>query len=76
MRGKRLNTDDLIDLIDTNGFVFAYLVSRFEEEGSFTVTSGPHMPRAGQILMHEGEYRGWAEITGGRGYYIRYPTTY
>lgn len=26
------------------------------------VTPGSLMPRAGQSLMHKGEYRGWAEI--------------
>jgi|SRR5690242_13271579 len=62
MRGKLLDTDNPLDLVDTKGFTFAYLVSGFKEEGWVMVTPGSLMPRAGQSLMHEGEYRGWAEI--------------
>lgn len=68
MRNKSLDTEDPLDLVDTEGFTFAILVSRFEEEGWVMVTPGSLMPRAGQIIMHEGEYRGWAEVYREPGY--------
>lgn len=33
MRGKSLDTDNLLDLVGTEGFIFAYLVPRGKEEG-------------------------------------------
>lgn len=62
MRRKSLDTEDPYELVDTEGFTFAFLVSRFAEEGWVMVSTGALMPHAGQVLMHEGEYRGWAEI--------------
>jgi hypothetical protein len=62
MRGKSLDAEDPLELVDTEGFTFAFLVSRFEEEGWVMVSTGALMPRAGQVIMHEGEYRGWAEV--------------
>lgn len=62
MRDKSLDTEQPLDLVDIYGFTYAFLISRFEEEGWVLVTPGLLMPRAGQILMHEGEYRGWSEI--------------
>ena len=62
MEGKSLDAEDPLDLVDTQGFTFGILVSRFEEEGWVMVSTGSLMPTAGQIIMHEGEHRGWVEI--------------
>ena len=62
MEGKSLENDDPIDLIDTEGFTFAILVSRFEEEDWIMVSTSFLMPRAGDIIMMQGEGRGWDEI--------------
>ena len=62
MEGKSLENDDPIDLIDTEGFTFAFLVSRFEEEDWIMVSTSFLMPRAGDIIMMQGEGRGWDEI--------------
>ena len=62
MEDKSLENDNLIDLLDTEGFTFAILVSRFEDEDWIMVGTSFLMPRAGDIIMMQGEGRGWAEI--------------
>ncbi|KAJ8116604.1 hypothetical protein OPT61_g2011 [Boeremia exigua] len=62
MQDKSLDTENPLVLVDTQGFTFAYLVSKFAKEGWVMVSTGVIMPRAGQTIMHEGEHRGWAEI--------------
>jgi hypothetical protein len=62
MEDKSLENDDPIDLFDTEGFTFAILVSRFEDEGWVMVGTSYLMPRAGDTIMMQGEGRGWAEI--------------
>ena len=49
-------------IFDTQGFTFAILVSRFEEEGWVMVGTSYLLPRAGATIMMQGEGRGWAEI--------------
>jgi hypothetical protein len=49
-------------IFDTQGFTFAILVSRFEEEGWVMVGTSYLLPRAGDTIMMQGEGRGWAEI--------------
>ena len=49
-------------MVDTEGFTFAILVSRFEEEGWVMVGTSYLMPRAGDAIMMQGEGRGWSEI--------------
>jgi hypothetical protein len=58
MRGKALDAGDPLELVDTEGFTFAVLVSRFEEEGWVMGSTGALMPRAGQVVMHEGGLEG------------------
>lgn len=62
MRNKSLEADDPLALTDIHGFTFAILVSRFEDEGWVMVGTSVLMPRAGQTLMMEGEFRGWKAI--------------
>ena len=62
MEDKSLENDNLIDLLDTEGFTFAILVSRFEDEDWIMVGTSVLMPRAGDIIMMDGEGRGRAEI--------------
>ena len=48
--------------MDTEGFTFAILVSRFEAEGWVMVGTSYLMPRAGDTIMMQGEGRSWSEI--------------
>lgn len=62
MQDKSLEGDDPVDLVDTEGFTFAIVVSRFEEEGWVMVRTSYLMPRAGDTIMMQGEGRGCNEI--------------
>lgn len=62
MEGKDLEKDDPLDLFDGEGFTFAILISRFVEEDWIMVGTSYLMPRAGDIIMMQGEGRGWDEI--------------
>lgn len=62
MQDKTLESDDPVGLVDTEGFTFAIVVSRFEEEGWVMVGTPYLVPRAGDTIMMQGEGRGWNEI--------------
>jgi len=62
MEGKSLETSDELTLFDHMGFTFAVLVSKYKNEGWTLVGTSYLMPRAGDVLMMQGECRGWKEL--------------
>lgn len=64
MSGESLETDEDSTLIEGHGFPFGVLISKYEEEDFAMVGMSYLKPRAGEILMMQGEGLGWKEVAG------------